>query len=355
MRRSRRRCGRLATRCVWVRSDRTVPSRLTSTLFALIFALSLALLVWWAVFALDATFGMEHAAQRLAIADVEGAAQALGAASVADLERLALSRRWMFGSEGVFFALVLLTSGWLYVVAVRREREARLAQDRFLAAATHELKTPLATLVLLLDSLRAGRVPEHKVERYLANGLRETERLRLGLDNVLTAAGLRAAHHAGKQTPGDLVDDLRLAIAALDGHATAADVQVTAELPTTLPIVRDPVALQLVLRNLLDNAIKYSPAGGRVEVRARRDGAFAEVAVADTGRGMDQDELAHAFLPFWRGSDTASGGTGLGLHLVRELLREHGGSVHAHSAGRDRGATLTVRLPLHEPNPEESS
>lgn len=332
-----------------------MPSRLTSTLFALIFALSLALLVWWAVFALDATFGMEHAAQRLAVGDGEGAAQALGAASIADLERLARSRRWMFGSEGVFFALVLLTAGWLYMVAVRREREARLAQDRFLAAATHELKTPLATLVLLLDSLRAGRVPEHKVERYLANGLRETERLRLGLDNVLTAAGLRAAHHAGQRLPGDLVADLRLAIAALDGHATAAEVTVTADLQDALPSLRDPVALQLVLRNLLDNAIKYSPAGGTVTVTARRDGDHAEVAIADRGRGMDQDELANAFLPFWRGSDTASGGTGLGLHLVKELLREHGGQVTARSEGRGRGATLTVRLPLQAPHPKEST
>jgi signal transduction histidine kinase len=132
----------------------------------------------------------------------------------------------------------------------------------------------------------------------------------------------------------------------MEGHAAACNVTVAADLPTALPTRRDPVALQLVLRNLLDNAIKYSSADGRVDVRARRDGTTAVVEVVDQGRGMDASELANAFLPFWRGSDAANGGTGLGLHLVRELLRKQDSTVTAASAGRDRGTTLTVRLPL---------
>ena len=323
-----------------------MPRQLTSLLFTLIFALSLALLVWWAVFAFVATGELREAAHHLQADDIQGAVRALGADSVAGLEQLARARRWMFATEGLFFAIVLLTAGVLYRSAVVRETEARRAQDRFLAAATHELKTPLATLVLLLDSLRSGRVPPEKMDRYLGNGLQQIERLRLGLDNVLTEAGLRATRHAGKLQAGDLAADVRQAIAAMEGHAAACAVTLHDELPQSLPFQRDPVALQLVLRNLLDNAIKYSSAGGAVHVTLHSDGAVATIRVTDQGRGMDQEELDHAFAAFWRGSDTASGGTGLGLHLARELVTAHRGKITATSEGRDRGCQLTIELPI---------
>ncbi|MCA8966600.1 MAG: HAMP domain-containing histidine kinase [Planctomycetes bacterium] len=323
-----------------------MPRKHTSLLFTLIFALSLALLLWWAVFAFVATGELRTAAHHLQDGDIEGAARALGADSVVGLEQLARARRWMFATEGAFFAIVLLAAGWLYRVAVVRENEARRTQDRFLAAATHELKTPLATLVLLLDSLRTGRVPPEKMDRYLGNGLQQAERLRLGLDNVLTEAGLRATRHTGKPQAGDLAIDVREAMGAMEGHAAACSVQLRAELPESLPFLRDPVAIQLVLRNLLDNAIKYSAAGGAVHVALSSDGDVATIRVTDQGRGMDQEELDHAFLAFWRGSDTASGGTGLGLHLARELVTAHRGKITATSAGRDRGCQLTVELPI---------
>ena len=285
-----------------------MPRSSSSLLFALTLCLSFALVVWWTVFQVTTAGELAAAGERLAAGDVEGAARALGAVGAKDLADVARSRHTMFASEGAFFGVVLLGIGWLYFASVRRERTLRATQDRFLAAATHELKTPLATIVLLLESLRADRVPAEKRDRYLANGLLEAERLGRGLHNVLTAAGLR-----------------------------------------TVPIERDGAAVQLVLRNLLDNAIKYSPPGGRVALRLAVDGDSANIDVADQGRGLDAQELAHAFEPFYRGSDIASGGAGLGLHLVHELVAAHGGSVAASSAGRDRGASFRVRLPLGGP------
>ena len=129
-------------------------------------------------------------------------------------------------------------------------------------------------------------------------------------------------------------------------RALAADVQLEVDAAGPLPIRRDPAALQLVLRNLLDNAIKFSPAGSTVRVAAEGRAGEARIAVHDAGRGLDDAELAHAFEPFWRGSDESSGGTGLGLHLVHELVLAHGGTVQADSEGRDRGSAFTVRLPL---------
>lgn len=319
--------------------------RSSSILFALILALSFALVVWWTCFQLIASDELQAAGDRLVAGDIPGAAQALGAADAADLTELARRRRAMFASEGAFFAVVLLGLGWLYVASVRRAVNLRAAQDRFLAAATHELKTPLATIVLLLESLRDGRVPTEKHDRWLANGLLEAARLEHGLDNVLGAAGLRAAPHAPRLGRGDLADDVRAAVEAIRPRAFAADVALHVDAPAQLPLLRDATAMQMVLRNLLDNAVKYSAPGQAVHVAvAARDG-IAEVVVRDGGRGMDADELAHAFEPFWRGRDTATGGTGLGLHLVRELVQAHGGSVAAASDGRGRGSRFTLRLP----------
>jgi signal transduction histidine kinase len=318
----------------------------SSLLFGLVLFLSFALVVWWTTFLLLAGGELAAAGERLATGDVDGAAKALGSADAASLATLAERRRWMFASEGAFFAAVLSICGWLYFASVRRERLLHATQDRFLAAATHELKTPLATIVLLLESLRDGRLPEAKRTRYLTNGLLEAERLERGLHNVLTAAGLRSTGKPMRPEAGDLATDVREAVTAMQARALAADVQLEVTTLEHLPARRDGTALQLVLRNLLDNAIKFSPAGATVRVALETRNGQARIAVHDGGRGLDDAELAHAFEPFWRGSDEASGGTGLGLHLVHELVLAHGGTVHADSEGRDRGSTFTVRLPL---------
>lgn len=320
----------------------------SSLLFASILALSFALVAWWTYALVTSGAELAAAGERLAAGDPEGAARELGAGGVADLAAEGERRRRMFASEGAFFAAVMAGLGWLYLAALRREGAAQRTQDRFLAAATHELKTPLATIVLLLDSLRDGRVDADKRARYLAAGLQEAERLGRGLDNVLTAAGLRATRRAAALTPGDLVADVRRAVDALRGRADAGEVAVRVDAPPTLPSRRDETALQLALRNLIDNAVKFSPPCSTVLVTVAREGGDATIVVRDEGRGLDDEERSRLFEPFWRGNDVATGGAGLGLHLVRELVAAHGGTVAAHSDGRDRGACFTVRLPLGE-------
>jgi signal transduction histidine kinase len=314
-------------------------------LFAAILLLSFALVVWWTIFQVQTSRELEAAGAQLAAGQIDAAAQALGATDALGLQQLGRRRVWMFGSEGLVFAVILLVAGWLYLASERREAAAQAAQDRFLAAATHELKTPLATITLLLESLRDERLPAAKRARYLANGLGEAERLERGLTNVLTAAGLRTTAGRSVLEQGDLAADVRSAVAAMQPRASAAGIELRTEMPAELPLSRDAAAVQLVLRNLLDNAVKYSPAGSAVSVQLDTEGADARIRVVDTGRGMDAHELAQAFRPFWRGSDAASGGTGLGLHLVRELVHAHGGSVQADSRGRGQGAAFTVRLP----------
>lgn len=319
----------------------------SSLLFGLVLCLSFALLAWWTTFLLLTSGDIADAGERLAAGDTRGAAYALGADDEGQLASLARRRQWMFASEGLFFAVVLVVFGVLYTSSTRRERALLQNRERFLAAATHELKTPLATISLLLESLRDGRVPEAKRERYLSNGLLEAERLERGLHNVLTAGGLRTTGRAMHREPGDLRNDVQQAVEAMRARAQAADVVVRYEAPEApLPARRDAAAWQLVLRNLLDNAIKFSPAGSEVRVTLGQRQHDAVLQVADDGRGMDARELQRAFEPFFSGDDQASGGTGLGLHLVHELVSGHGGEVRAESEGRGRGTTVTVRLPM---------
>jgi len=320
----------------------------SSILFGLIFCLALALVVWWTIFLANASQELESAGLELAAGNVQGAAAAFGAQSAEDMVDIGRTRFWMFTSEGIVFAIVLTISGLLYLASTHRESKLRATQDRFLAGATHELKTPLATMSLLLESLRDDRLPSDKRAHYIQMGLLEANRLERGITNVLVAAGLRTAARRDCKARGDLVVDIQQAIAELEPRAAAADVRVTADTPDSVLALRDPESLQMILRNLLDNAIKFSPSGGTVLIELTADDEQACFTVSDTGRGLDEQELSNAFQPFWRGSDGSQGGSGLGLHLVRELTRSHGGEVTAKSTGRDSGATFTVRLPRHE-------
>ena len=252
----------------------------------------------------------------------------------------------MFLSEGIAFTAVLALAGAAVVTALRRDAKLRADQDRFLAGATHELKTPLATIQLLLESLRDERLPKEKRDRYLQSGLLESQRLENGLTNLLTAAGLRSAGaRRTARAEGDLSDDLRRAVAKLQPRAEAAGIRLCEGHVDSIRLVRDAEALQLVLHNLLDNAVKYSPRGAAVTVSLHEEPSASTLRVQDQGMGMDPEALANAFVPFWRGRDSGTGGTGLGLFLVRELVESHGGSVRAESEGEGKGCTLSVRLP----------
>jgi signal transduction histidine kinase len=129
-----------------------------------------------------------------------------------------------------------------------------------------------------------------------------------------------------------------------------ADEDVRVELPADLTITTDPTALETVLKNLLDNAVKYSPSPPRISVTVRPDTqGQVEIAVTDQGIGIAKSDLKRIFRRFYRiPSDEvyARSGTGLGLYVVAALVRNLGGHIEAHSEGPQRGATMCVRLPL---------
>jgi signal transduction histidine kinase/CheY-like chemotaxis protein len=229
------------------------------------------------------------------------------------------------------------------------ERASRLKDD-FLATLSHELRTPLAAILGWCAVLRNAFDARAERERALDTIERNARAQARLIDDLLDMTRLQAgALHLALDTVA-LAAPVR---AAIQGVRPAADVKgVTIELHADAdpPSVRgDADRLQQVVANLLVNAVKFTPAGGRIDVSVRSTHSQAELVVADTGEGIDEAFLPHVFTRFRQADSTATrshGGLGLGLSIVSSLVCLHGGDVSVDSAGQGKGARFTVRLPL---------
>jgi PAS domain S-box-containing protein len=235
--------------------------------------------------------------------------------------------------------------------AARSEAE-RLShvKDEFLATLSHELRTPLNAIQGWAALLRRPGLSDADRERGLATIERNTRAQARIIDDLLDMSRIVSGKiHLDVQTI-ELHDVIAAAVEAVAPTAQARRIQIGTLLDTTLgPTRGDPNRLQQVVWNLLTNAVKFTPPGGRVEVVLHRVDSHAEIAVRDTGQGIRPEFLPHVFDRF-RQADASTtrthGGLGLGLSIVRNLVELHGGSVRAESEGEGRGSTFIVSLPL---------
>jgi two-component system OmpR family sensor kinase len=222
-------------------------------------------------------------------------------------------------------------------------------QRRFTADASHELRSPLSRLRAELEvTLRRPRDPA-EYEEALRSCLEEVERLSWLTEELLGLARLDAGE--GRELPTDavlLTSIVEQAVRRLAPEAERRDVTLVAAPCPALSVKAAPGAASLAVANVLDNAVKFSPAGGRVTVRVFADNGEAVVSVADTGPGVPPDEIARLFERFHRGSAARSAeapGTGLGLAISRALVEGQGGRIAVESPP-GQGATFSIRLPL---------
>ena len=236
------------------------------------------------------------------------------------------------------------------ILAARRLAEdASRAKDQFLALVTHELRSPLAAIRNWAAILSQGKADATMIERAVA-AIERNVRVQANLvddilDQVRVSTGkLRLALvDLDTRTVVEGVVDAAASLAAAKGVSLERDIA-----QGTLPVRADPDRLQQVFWNIVNNAIKFTPAGGRVRVAQRREGNWVETVVSDTGRGISPEFLPHVFERFRQaeGSGEREGGLGLGMAITRELVELHAGSIVATSAGPGQGATFTVCLPL---------
>ncbi|HEU4538809.1 MAG TPA: PAS domain-containing protein [Polyangiaceae bacterium] len=232
--------------------------------------------------------------------------------------------------------------------ARRAAEEAGRTKDEFLSTLSHELRTPLNAILGWANLLRADALPEAQRGRALETVERNARVQARLIDDLLDLSRIVQGKLVLSVGP---IEMARVVEAALDAVRPAADakgVRLQPVLDSLATIVGDADRLQQVVWNLLANAIKFTPKGGRVQVLLRREGSHVEIVVADTGQGIAPDFLPHVFDRFRQadGSITRlSGGLGLGLAIVRSLVELHGGTVSVESDGPGTGATFVVRLP----------
>ena len=228
--------------------------------------------------------------------------------------------------------------------------EANRTKDLFLATLSHELRTPLSTLLLSAQRLRMGNMDEAKVQKTAEAIERAAAAQAQLIDDLLDISRIVTGKLKMELQAVKLANVVRAAIDAIGASAEKKHLELQAQLDDSMPLVSgDPVRLQQVVSNLLTNAIKFSSDGGRIMVTADAVDGRGRIRVTDTGVGIEPNFLPHIFNRFSqeeRGQTRTHGGLGLGLAIVHYLVEAHGGSIDAESAGRGKGATFTILLPL---------
>jgi signal transduction histidine kinase len=261
-------------------------------------------------------------------------------------------RRVLPMALGIPFFLLLIAGVTLNTIFLVREVRRNERHDAFLSAVTHELKTPVASIKLYLETLQRRPMDEAQRSEFYARMMEDSERLMGTVEQVLKAGevGQRARSHV--RLPVDmraLVEECVRTTRArhhLEEKAIALEVQAR---PLPMTVRGDPEELQTALLNILNNAVKYSPKGPEVTVTLTVEhDAWVRVSVADHGIGIPPAHLKRIFRRFYRvpaRNVLRTKGTGLGLYLVRTIARQHGGDATAESAGEGRGATVSLQLP----------
>jgi signal transduction histidine kinase/CheY-like chemotaxis protein len=236
--------------------------------------------------------------------------------------------------------------------AARREaEEANRAKDQFLAMVSHELRTPLSPILAWSGLLQDPAFDGTRTPAALQAIERNARALTQLVDDLLDVSRIVSGKIRLDVRPIDLADVVEAGVEPLRPAAEAKGVRLHLVLdPCAGTLAGDPDRLRQVTWNLVSNAVKFTPRGGRVQVRLERVNSHVELTVADTGDGIREDLLPYVFERFRQGDSGTEGrarrGLGLGLAIVRYLVELHGGTVTAESPGSNQGATFRVRLPL---------
>ena len=232
---------------------------------------------------------------------------------------------------------------------IRELEQASRVKDEFLAMLSHELRTPLNAVLGWTRMLRRGTVPPERTASILDTIERNASAQMQIIDELLELSSMAAGTLRLNIAPIDLRDLIGGAVETIRPAADSKSIALYVSIDGRLgDLTGDAARLRQVLWNLLANAVKFTPAGGRIDVIAREGPADVEVSVRDSGPGIESSFLPHVFEPFRRGESIATrtvGGLGLGLAIVRHIVEAHGGTVTADSDGADKGSMFVVRMP----------
>lgn len=227
---------------------------------------------------------------------------------------------------------------------------ANRIKDEFLAVLSHELRTPLNPILGWTRLLRRGTLDSSKTAAALATIERNAQLQVQLIEDLLDISRILQGKLSLNSTSINLKTTITAAIETVHLAAEAKNIQIQTQLePTVGDVLGDAARLQQVVWNLLTNAIKFTPDGGRVEVELKTIDSYAQIQIRDTGKGIKPEFMPYVFDTFRQADSSTTrtfGGLGLGLAIVRHIVELHGGTVKAESSGEGQGATFTVTLPL---------
>lgn len=255
-------------------------------------------------------------------------------------------QRNMILMEGSVFIFIMLF-GFFFV---RRSilKEFRLAdlQTNFLMSITHELKSPLASVKLVQQTLQKRELPEESRLKLIANSLIDLDRLDALVDNILIAAKIENDRYGFSQEALDL-SSLLYQLCDKYTIILKGSLQINTEIEDDIEIIGDRISIISLIVNLIDNAIKYSEENAVIHVSLKSSGDYCKLEIADNGPGIPEDERGRIFDKFYRiGSEETrrTKGTGLGLYIVKRIILIHQGSIEI-ASNQPKGTRFKVRLP----------
>ena len=261
---------------------------------------------------------------------------------------------------GVIFFGAIVAGLVLNTIFLVREIRRNEQHDSFINAVTHELKTPITSIRLYLQTLQRREVEEAQRREFYEFMLQDTARLQYTVEQVLKAGEAAQKKSPAQRSPVEFNTLVRecMELARVRHHLQAADLDYRESSPLSVQngngaqVLGDPEELRTAVSNLLDNAVKYSPDGVHISVELdASDEERVVLRVRDRGVGIPEQELKRIFKRFYRVTQRSLSqvkGTGLGLFIVRSIARKHGGRVFAQSDGAGKGTTVTLELPRKE-------
>ncbi len=253
---------------------------------------------------------------------------------------------------GIIFFAVIITGLTLNTIFLIREIRRNEQHDAFINAVTHELKTPIASIKLYLETLKARDVSRETQLGFYDVMLADSDRLLTTVEQVLKAGGAKEKGTRPQKTEIDLNVLLKECIAQIRSQRNLDDSVIRfTESGSPLIVAGSETDLRTAFTNLIDNSIKYSGNNPKVSIRVKKASLNdrAEIFIKDNGVGIPSADLKRIFKRFYRVSNAAASqtrGTGLGLFIVRTIIKRHGGRVSAQSKGEGAGSTFIVQLPL---------
>lgn len=245
---------------------------------------------------------------------------------------------------GILLALILAGATVIFIYWNKQHRLNQM-QRAFVSNVTHELKSPVASIQLALETIAMRELSAGQTQEFLSMMLDDTERLTTLIDRILGAARIEKKRGRYSLKPVSMrhfVEELL----EEDRHLFEKDSHVVIlEKGGDARVAIDSAAMRMVIANLIENAARYSPRGSTIRIRLHRDLRRCRLDVMDSGAGIARKDLKNIFKMFWRGDESRVAGTGLGLYIVRQIVRDHKGKVWAASPGPGRGSTFSLSLP----------